>query len=72
VVTRVPPGVVHRFSNATDEPARFLGLLVLGGFEQYWVELSEMMAGAVTWPPEDMGLVMELQARYDTFPPPAP
>jgi mannose-6-phosphate isomerase-like protein (cupin superfamily) len=63
---------VHRFSNPFAEPARFLGLLVPGGFEQYWVELAEMMAGAVTWPPEDLGPVMELQARYDTFPPPAP
>ena len=68
----MPPGVVHRFSNATDEPARFLGLLVLGGFEQYWVELAETMAGAATGPPEDMRPVLELQAKYDTFPPPAP
>jgi mannose-6-phosphate isomerase-like protein (cupin superfamily) len=69
---RVPPGVVHRFSNPFDEPARFLGLLVPGGFEQYWVELSLLMADAPSWPPEDMGPVLELQAKYDTFPPPAP
>jgi mannose-6-phosphate isomerase-like protein (cupin superfamily) len=68
---RVPPGVVHRFSNPFDEPARFLGLLVPGGFEQYWVELAELMADAPSWPPEDMGPVLELQARYDTYPPPA-
>jgi mannose-6-phosphate isomerase-like protein (cupin superfamily) len=69
---RVPPGVVHRFSNPFDEPARFLGLLVPGGFEQYWVELAELMAEAPSWPPEDMGPVLELQAEHDTFPPPGP
>ena len=69
---RVPPGIVHRFSNPTDEPARFLGLFVPGGFEQYWVELAELMAGAPSWPPEDMRPVLELQAKYDTFLPPAP
>ena len=69
---RVPPGMVHRFSNPFDEPARFLGVLVPGGFEQYWVELSALMADAPSWPPEDMAPVLELQAKYDTFPPPAP
>jgi len=69
---RVPPGVVHRFSNPFDEPARFLGLLVPGGFERYWVELAALMADAATCPPEDKAPVLELQAKYDTFPPPAP
>jgi hypothetical protein len=68
---RVPPGVVHRFSNPTEEPARFLGLIVPGGFEQYWVELAELMANEPTWPPEDPARVLALMARYDTFPPPA-
>ena len=30
------------------------------------------MAGAPSWPPEDMGPILKLQAKYDTFPPPAP
>ena len=68
---RVPPGVVHGFSNPSDEPARFLGLLVPGGFERYWEELAGLMAGTPLWPPEDPTPVLELMARYDTFPPPA-
>ena len=68
---RVPPGVVHRFSNLSDESARFLGLIVPGGFEMYWEELGEMMANEPSWPPADMGSVMALMAKYDTFPPPA-
>ena len=68
---RVPPGVVHRFSNPTDEAARFLGLIVPGGFEQYWVELAELMAKEPSWPPADPTAVLELMAKHDTFPPPA-
>jgi mannose-6-phosphate isomerase-like protein (cupin superfamily) len=68
---RVPPGVVHRFSNPSDEPARFLGLIVPGGFEKYWEELSAMMANEPSWPPADMGPVTALMAKYDTFPPSA-
>jgi hypothetical protein len=30
------------------------------------------MADAPSWPPEDMEPVLELQAKYDTFPSPAP
>jgi len=67
---RVPPGVVHRFSNPTGEPARFLGLIMPGGFEGYWEELGEMMASEPSWPPADMGPVMALMAKYDTFAPP--
>lgn len=69
---RVPPGVVHRFSNPTDEPSRFLGLVVPGGLERYFEELSEMMANEPSWPPADMSPVMALMSSYDTFPPPAP
>jgi mannose-6-phosphate isomerase-like protein (cupin superfamily) len=68
---RVPPGVVHRFSNPTDAPARFLGLIVPGGLEKYWEELGELMANEPSWPPADMGPLIALMAKYDTFPPAA-
>jgi mannose-6-phosphate isomerase-like protein (cupin superfamily) len=68
---RVPPGVVHAFSNPTDEPARFLGLIVPGGFERHWEELSEIMANEPSWPPADTSPLIELMAKYDTFAPPA-
>jgi mannose-6-phosphate isomerase-like protein (cupin superfamily) len=69
---RVPPGVVHRFSNTTDQPSRFLGLAVPGGLEKYLEELAEMMANQPARPPADMAPVVALMAAYDTFPPPAP
>jgi hypothetical protein len=68
----VPPGVVHRFSNPTDQPSRFLGLAVPGGLEKYLEELAAMMANEPARPPEDMTPVMALMAAYDTFPPPVP
>ncbi len=68
---RVPPGVVHRFSNPTDKPSRFLGLAIPGGLDKYLEELAELMAKEPSWPPADMGPVMALMATYDTFPPPA-
>jgi mannose-6-phosphate isomerase-like protein (cupin superfamily) len=67
----VPPGVVHRFSNPGDSPARFVGLAVPGGLEDYFEELAAMMAAEPSWPPADVGPLMALMARYDTFPPPA-
>jgi mannose-6-phosphate isomerase-like protein (cupin superfamily) len=69
---RVPPGVVHRFSNPTEGPCRFLGLAIPGGIENYFEELGEMMAKETSWPPADMGPALALMAKYDTFPPPAP
>jgi mannose-6-phosphate isomerase-like protein (cupin superfamily) len=69
---RVPPGVVHRFSNPAGEPCRFLALAIPGGIENYFEELGEMMAKEPSWPPADMGPAFALMAKYDTFPPPAP
>lgn len=69
---RISPGVVHAFSNPADEPARFLGLIVPGGFERYWEELSVLMANEPSWPPADMSPLVALMEKYDTFAPPAP
>jgi mannose-6-phosphate isomerase-like protein (cupin superfamily) len=52
---RVPPGVVHRFSNPTDETTRFLGLAVPGGIETYFEELAALMASEPSWPPQTWG-----------------
>ena len=69
---RVPPGVVHRFSNVTDEPARFLGFAMPSGLDEYLAEMAALMASEPSWPPEDLAPVLALMAKYDTFPPPAP
>jgi mannose-6-phosphate isomerase-like protein (cupin superfamily) len=65
---RVPPGVVHAFSNPTDAPARFLGLALPGGIETYFEELRDLMAAEPSWPPADMGPLLALMASHDTFP----
>ena len=43
VVTK-PRGVPHAVWNPTYEPARFLELIVPGGFEAYFVELGEILS----------------------------
>ena len=36
----VAPGTVHTFSNPSDRPARFLGIVSPGGFEQYFRDVA--------------------------------
>jgi quercetin dioxygenase-like cupin family protein len=42
----VPPGVVHAFRNASDEPVRFLNFNTPGGFENYMRDLAEAARSA--------------------------
>lgn len=46
-----PRGIPHGFCNASDEPARFLGLVVPGNLEAMLVELAERFSGAATLNP---------------------
>lgn len=55
-----------------SDAARFLGLAVPGGLENYLERLSDLMVNEPVCPPADMTPVMALMARYGTFPPPAP
>ena len=72
-VAVVPPRVVHRFSNATDEPVRFLVLATPGaGLEGYFAEIARLVAESPVWPPADPGVVARIAERYDTFGPPIP
>jgi hypothetical protein len=54
-----PRGVWHAFWNAGDETARVLEIISPGGFEQYFVELEPLVAGA-----PDIEGIMALQERY--------
>jgi mannose-6-phosphate isomerase-like protein (cupin superfamily) len=54
----VPPGVAHTFANPSEAPARFLNLMLPGGFERYFEEA----AGA------DPERIPEIAARYDFEP----
>lgn len=57
----VAPGTVHTFSNRSEEPVRFLGIVSPGGFEQYFREL----AAAVGDGPVDPAVVGPIVAKYD-------
>jgi mannose-6-phosphate isomerase-like protein (cupin superfamily) len=65
----VPPGVVHKFANETDEPVSFLMYLSPSGFEDYFNELAQLIATEPIWPPTDISKVERLTAKYDQHPP---
>ena len=67
----VPPGVVHTFSNAEDEPASFLSMLSPGGFEGFIEELAAMMSQETNWPPADRSRYIRLNEKYGMYPPSA-
>lgn len=66
----IPPGTVHTFANETDAPARMLLFMLPGGFEDYFKDLQALIKSEPTWPPADMSKLLELMAKYDTYPPP--
>ena len=66
----VQPGTSHRFSNASDEPCRFLVQASPAGLENYFPAVAQLIKDAPSWPPADMRPVVELAQRFDTFMPP--
>ncbi|MDB5299292.1 MAG: cupin protein [Phycisphaerales bacterium] len=65
----VPPMAIHGFSNPTDAPVKFLVTFNPGGMEDYFAELVELARSEGKWPLSDMGKVVALARRYDTYPP---
>lgn len=65
----VPPGVVHGFSNQTDAPAKYLLIASPAGLENYFAEVKAMLDEEPVWPPQDMGKLVALMVKYDTFAP---
>ena len=65
----VPPGTVHTFANQTDAPTKFLGIASPSGLENYFAEMMELVKNEPQWPPKDMGPIIALMAKYDTFAP---
>jgi quercetin dioxygenase-like cupin family protein len=59
----IPPGVIHAFSNTSDEPARCVNAYVPGGIEGFFVEVGEAMAGGQPDPAE----IERLSAKYDVY-----
>jgi mannose-6-phosphate isomerase-like protein (cupin superfamily) len=57
----VPPGVVHTFSNPSDQLVRFLNFNTPGGWENYMRDLAAALSkGAPS--PEEIG---QIASRYD-------
>lgn len=65
----VPPGDVHTFKNALDTPAKFQVWFSPGGFEQYFLDMEDLIRSEPSWPPSDMGKVFAMMAKHDTFAP---
>jgi quercetin dioxygenase-like cupin family protein len=61
----IPPGVVHTFSNRSDEPVRFLNLNTPGGWEDY---IRDLAAATPADGPPDRQALDEVFARYDVIP----
>jgi quercetin dioxygenase-like cupin family protein len=59
---------VHAFANHGTEPARFIGLLLRGGFERYFDELPALVAQHGYPPPPHV--MQELSRKYRIFPAP--
>jgi mannose-6-phosphate isomerase-like protein (cupin superfamily) len=57
----VPPGTPHTFSNPGSEPVTFLGVFTPAGFEQYFKDLTGLIAGG----PIDPAAVAEVASAYD-------
>jgi mannose-6-phosphate isomerase-like protein (cupin superfamily) len=67
----IPPGTAHTFANPTDAPTRFLLIASPAGLEHYFAEVAELVRNEPSWPPKNMGKIVALMAKYDTFPPSA-
>src|SRR5262249_55296765 len=54
-----PRGQWHAFWNAGDEPARILEIISPGGFETYFEQMSELLAGGGVPDPEKIGAIAQ-------------
>ncbi|HEX5912546.1 MAG TPA: cupin domain-containing protein [Rubrobacter sp.] len=59
----VPRGVVHTHWNATDAPVRLLGFPAPAGFERFFADLAELLAGMPPGPP-DMSRMAAVYEKY--------
>ena len=62
----VPPGTAHTFSNPSEAPARFLGIVSPAGFEQYFRDLAAALGDG----PLDPAVAQQIASRYDIEPAP--
>lgn len=63
----VPPGITHTFGNPGDTPTKYLLIASPAGLENYFAEALELIKNETQWPPADMGPMVALMEKYDTF-----
>lgn len=68
-VVVITPGTVHKFSNKTNQPVRFLLLMLPGGFEGYFEEVVALRNKETPWPPANPQPLLALMQRFDTYSP---
>jgi len=56
-----PRGIAHAFWNASAEPAKFVEIVSPPGFEQYFIEVADLLASGG---PPDMEALAQIAARY--------
>ena len=60
-----PRGQWHSFWNAGDEPCRILEIISPAGFERYFEEIADAIAGLEAASPEERGAAIgPIAARY--------
>jgi quercetin dioxygenase-like cupin family protein len=62
-----PRGQWHTFWNAGDEPCRVLELISPAGFERYFAELGELMAGGPPDPEKRAALAAKYRRQRDAL-----
>ena len=60
-----PPGVVHTFSNPSEQPVRLLNFNTPSGWENYMRELAAAFGSGASVTPEEIG---KIASRYDFRP----
>ncbi len=61
-----PRGLSHTFWNVGPVPARILEIVSPAGFEQYFVELGEILSSTPAGQPPDFARIAEMAGRYGT------
>jgi hypothetical protein len=70
----IPRGTMHTFKNVGTTPARFLGTVVPGGFEKFFLEVGEPATNGSPPPqsPPDVERLVATAAKYNCEIPPPP
>ena len=61
----IPAGVPHAFWNTSTQPAKFIGTISPGGFENYLIELFELASKHPTVTNDIRPLIAQIGNKYD-------